>query len=361
MAKTIFDNIQKEIIKQLKQTENSVLLMLAWFTDTEILDALTECLRREVEVKLILSKSEWNMILADRLEKLKEFKNFEVRSTGSNTPNTGSFMHRKLAIIDHKIVMNGAFNWTKNAQTNLEDYTISNDEKNAATCTEEFFNLWEKSTQIDFSSINKESIEKLSALEEKGVSPEEYHLQEEKYVKEIIEIKKPTKVMENLPMENGQKVTHYVIDIITAEKLQEINFFGDIKLRGLTKIGTDIIVMAEIESEIIDFIVDVKEFVEILKRDPELFMFWDLMGQKFPVSVLNEDIAFIKLSHKLIFKKISYHVNGVYVQLVTKIENIRYIRCSYISNYKDSIIRSFNRKEINTKNIEFYYPNSQYI
>jgi hypothetical protein len=361
MGKTIFNNIQKEIIKQIEQAEQSVLLMLAWFTDTEILETLEGRLRKEVEVKLILSKSEWNLILADRFEKLKEFKNFEVRSTGSDSPNTGSFMHRKLAIIDHKIVMNGAFNWTKNAQTNLEDYTIISDETNAATCSVEFFDLWEKSTPIDFSSINLDAIEKLSELEEKGITPEEFHLQEEKYVKEINEVKTPVKVMEKLPEQNGQKVINSVMDIISTEKEQEVKFFGNLTLKGLTKINSDIIVMAEIEYDIIDFIVEAKEFVEILKRDSELFMFWDLMGQKFPVSALNEEIRNIKLCTPLIFKKTHLGVNGIHIRLVTQIDKIRYIKCLYNSIDRESIFRRFNRKEINNKNIEFYYPNSQYI
>lgn len=54
------------------------------------------------------------------------------------------YMHHKFAIIDKKLLINGSFNWTRNAVFgNSENVHVSNDQNLTANFQEEFERLWE--------------------------------------------------------------------------------------------------------------------------------------------------------------------------------------------------------------------------
>lgn len=55
------------------------------------------------------------------------------------------FMHHKFAVIDRKQLVNGSFNWTRQAVTgNRENVVITNDQRVVTAFSEEFERLWEE-------------------------------------------------------------------------------------------------------------------------------------------------------------------------------------------------------------------------
>ena len=55
------------------------------------------------------------------------------------------FMHHKFAVIDRKQLVNGSFNWTRQAVTgNRENVVITSDQRVVNAFSEEFERLWEE-------------------------------------------------------------------------------------------------------------------------------------------------------------------------------------------------------------------------
>ena len=298
MKSTFFDNIKSEITNALKTTKNEVRAMLAWFTDEEISKILIDLARNGIKISIILSNSEWNLLNRKNFEILLDTENAEIRSYGSISPADGDFMHRKLCIIDNMIVINGSYNWTKNATRNQEDLCINFDEKDAENCLNEFNKLWDKSQLIDFENIqinSKRTIEELIEFEEKGITPEQYH-------NELI--------TENIVSQNEEKSTVYEPEIAIKEK-QEIdsrnnNSIFDITrseqvydpdklyvynerllIWGVESVNIWLKLKFEVNNEIIDISVTTSDFKDVLLKNKELFLVWNKFGKKFPLTLFN--------------------------------------------------------------------------
>lgn len=120
-----FSNIRTEIISLLKDAEKEVLIAMAWFTNRELLNAIIQCLRRKVKVKLILLDdiinhcdfgADFNLFIA---ESDSEFYLY---------PPSIKFMHHKFCVIDGKTLITGSYNWTNYAENrNLENIVVTND------------------------------------------------------------------------------------------------------------------------------------------------------------------------------------------------------------------------------------------
>lgn len=119
----LFDGICAKIISLLNEAEKEVLIAMAWFTNKELLDALIHCLRRGVNVKLILLDDiinhcdfgvDFNLFIA---EEGSEFYLY---------PPSMRFMHHKFCVIDGKTLITGSYNWTNYAENrNLENIVVT--------------------------------------------------------------------------------------------------------------------------------------------------------------------------------------------------------------------------------------------
>ncbi len=175
------ENIKNSILKQLRNSEEEILLMLAWFTDTEILVTLEQILNsKQIPIKILLSNSPWNLICQDKFTELSQrFANVEFRTYGSVAPVGNDilpFLHSKLGIIDKKIVLNGSYNWTKNASNNIEDYTIICNSEEGEKARNKFFNFWEISMGISENiKFTVDFVDEIINFEDSGMPPEEWH------------------------------------------------------------------------------------------------------------------------------------------------------------------------------------------
>jgi len=116
------ENIQKEIIKQLKTANTSIFVAVAWLTDDAIFNLLCQQSKKGIKVELLLINDSNNNKTKINYKKLDE-SGGEVHFV--NPKEDGAIMHHKFCIIDDSVVINGSYNWTKNAHHNDENITIT--------------------------------------------------------------------------------------------------------------------------------------------------------------------------------------------------------------------------------------------
>lgn len=115
MSDIHFENIDKVIISYLNNSQKSLKIAVAWITDSNLLAAINNCLRRKIDVTIIFYDDKINN--KDRFENL--YRN------GAKIYYTKKLMHNKFCIIDEEITLNGSFNWTKAAKKNDENIQVN--------------------------------------------------------------------------------------------------------------------------------------------------------------------------------------------------------------------------------------------
>lgn len=122
MEKAFFTKIRSKIIPLLNDAQNEVVIAMAWFTSSELFDALLSCLKRSVNVELIILDNGINyMYYAPDFNLLIEAGG-HLRIADSSV----GFMHHKFCVIDNKIAITGSYNWTYYAETrNVENIVIT--------------------------------------------------------------------------------------------------------------------------------------------------------------------------------------------------------------------------------------------
>jgi hypothetical protein len=132
-TEAIFDNISNRIIEEIKNTNNSIYIAVAWFTNKSIFDQLLLKAKEGCRIQLIISNDEINnksLIDFQLLEKL----NGKVYKIGNG--NT-ELMHNKFCVIDHNTVITGSYNWSYKAENNHENIVVNSNNTNLA---EQFIN-----------------------------------------------------------------------------------------------------------------------------------------------------------------------------------------------------------------------------
>jgi phosphatidylserine/phosphatidylglycerophosphate/cardiolipin synthase-like enzyme len=130
-----FEQIQKNIIEQLKLAKFTVWVAVAWFTDRVLFDCLMANKQQGVNVQLIIVDDEINENSGLNYE--KEFETYRIKKVG----NYENLMHHKFCIIDLKKVISGSYNWTNKARYNNEDITITDSREVAEKFSAKFIEL----------------------------------------------------------------------------------------------------------------------------------------------------------------------------------------------------------------------------
>lgn len=131
-----FDNIQKYILEELKKSHHSVIVSVAWFTDSELFQSLCLKARQGIQVELMLMNDEINNDSSLNYDLL-------VNAGGKiwKISADGNLMHNKFCVIDKKTIINGSYNWTNKARQNHESITIIEDAELAIQFIQEFDKL----------------------------------------------------------------------------------------------------------------------------------------------------------------------------------------------------------------------------
>ncbi len=125
-----FENIQQQIKKEILNANKSILVVVAWFTDAELYQDLCDKANEGCSVSILL--------LNDHINKGNNAIDFEIITNAGgeivfiDTKSQKRIMHNKFCVIDRETVITGSYNWTRRAQQNDENITITKDSKEFA-------------------------------------------------------------------------------------------------------------------------------------------------------------------------------------------------------------------------------------
>jgi len=133
---SLYDNPQKEIIKNINQAEAFINIAMYIFTDREIAIPLVKVHERGVKVRLYLDK--------DQVDYKYSQSRFLVQEGIKTRISSNSYiMHNKFAIIDNRILLIGSYNWTFSANNrNDENLMVIDDPEIIEIFQNQFINLW---------------------------------------------------------------------------------------------------------------------------------------------------------------------------------------------------------------------------
>lgn len=112
-------SIQSEILSDLKSAQNSIQVAVSWLTDVQLIIALIERKKAGVDVRVLVSSNELNIIRFELFKQLQDLGGY-VQKWGNKEAKDGGFMHFKFYIIDNNLAKSGSYNWSINATTNAE-------------------------------------------------------------------------------------------------------------------------------------------------------------------------------------------------------------------------------------------------
>lgn len=143
MTLSYFEEIEKQIISKISSSQSSVFVAVAWFTNQLLFDSLTDAIKNNVAVKVlilddILNRNEFGLDFGV-LSKLGA----DVRFTRSDSGT----MHNKFCIIDN-MVITGSYNWTYHANKNDENILMTDEESVVNNYRMEFDKLFGAATPI---------------------------------------------------------------------------------------------------------------------------------------------------------------------------------------------------------------------
>ena len=133
---SLYDNPQKEIIKNINQAEAFINIAMYIFTDREIALPLIKARERGVKVRLYLDKEQVDYKYSQ--SRFLVQKVIKVRISSNNY-----IMHNKFAIIDNRLLLTGSYNWTFSANNrNDENLMVIDDPEIIEIFQNQFLNLW---------------------------------------------------------------------------------------------------------------------------------------------------------------------------------------------------------------------------
>ena len=137
MIKPHFQGIKTVLLEEIKQSKNSILIAVAWFTDKDVLANLTEKCRTGVNVSVIISNDSKNFNESYSLD----FSDFK-QVGGKCYVADAAFMHHKFTIIDQRILLSGSANYTHNGfHKNNESIFVIDEAETIIDFTAEFERL----------------------------------------------------------------------------------------------------------------------------------------------------------------------------------------------------------------------------
>ncbi|MBA7498374.1 Cardiolipin synthase B [subsurface metagenome] len=133
---SLYDNPQKEIIKNINQAEAFINIAMYIFTDREIALPLVKAQERGVKVRLYLDKEQVEYQYSQ--SRFLVQKGIKVRISTNNY-----IMHHKFALIDNLLLLTGSYNWTFSANNrNDENLMVIDDPEVIARYQNQFEKLW---------------------------------------------------------------------------------------------------------------------------------------------------------------------------------------------------------------------------
>jgi phosphatidylserine/phosphatidylglycerophosphate/cardiolipin synthase-like enzyme len=156
------NNIQTEILNDLKSAKQSIKVAVSWLTDNLLINELLAARQRGIDVKIVLSSHELNIIRFELFQKLID-QGAIVNKEGSEDTEQGNFMHFKFYIIDDKLAKSGSYNWSLNAMTNreaLDEVSVTKKLNEFNYCFDASVNFFQDIENPELKRAELQSIEK---------------------------------------------------------------------------------------------------------------------------------------------------------------------------------------------------------
>jgi phosphatidylserine/phosphatidylglycerophosphate/cardiolipin synthase-like enzyme len=130
-----FEEIQPQIIEQIRSAKFSIWLAVAWLTDKVLIRELYNKKREGLSVRIVVLDDDINQKYGIDYEKFFEAKRFKPTGIYKN------IMHHKFCVIDLKTIIHGSYNWTNKARWNKETVSIDHSRELAEKFSTEFIEL----------------------------------------------------------------------------------------------------------------------------------------------------------------------------------------------------------------------------
>lgn len=138
--RSYFSGIQDVLLNQILQSNDEILIAVAWFTNRELFDGIIASMDKGVKCSCLLhddiiNKSQYNLDFARFIEKGGQLKFYSSEN---------GLMHNKFCIIDKQVLFTGSYNWTYSAEYKNKESLISTNDCNVCSSFIEYFKeLWE--------------------------------------------------------------------------------------------------------------------------------------------------------------------------------------------------------------------------
>lgn len=146
-VKAYFDDIHQVILKYIQSAREEIKVAVAWFTDSELFDALCKKAQQGVSIQVILINDQINC--GPRKLNFFRLENFNGQVNFVENENFNK-MHHKFCVIDQCIVITGSYNWTNQARNNAENITIIEDNINIV---KDFLNIFSKLVESNTTNV----------------------------------------------------------------------------------------------------------------------------------------------------------------------------------------------------------------
>lgn len=123
--KPYFKGIEEKIIEIISSSNNSIYIAVAWFTSKKIKEALITkgTLNKKIDIKIIVDDNYINDKYFFDSTNLFNYVNIKTKKFSSG------FLHNKILLVDHNIVVTGSFNFSKKATNNIENIVVIKSER----------------------------------------------------------------------------------------------------------------------------------------------------------------------------------------------------------------------------------------
>lgn len=113
------ENIEEIIIDTIRRAKNEICIAMAYFTSDILIDELYRAKDKGVNIKVIIDNNDKNINSKLRIANVcSMFRIVKVITKYKN------IMHNKYCIIDNNKVIDGSYNWSKNAMYNEEHIIV---------------------------------------------------------------------------------------------------------------------------------------------------------------------------------------------------------------------------------------------
>lgn len=139
------DNIEKVILENFESAEKSILIAVAWFTNSRIISKLIDLKKfKNIDIQILTDDNDINKKYFFQLFRADlENAGIDVREQYFK-----KFNHNKFAVIDNKKIITGSYNYTYKANRNAENIVIETDKRIANFYTR-VFNFFTDKNYID--------------------------------------------------------------------------------------------------------------------------------------------------------------------------------------------------------------------